>query len=678
MYFASLLDCSPLFQPVFLQASLIGGLGTVSCCALPAAPCTSCLSATSRLENVCRLCTKQPVDSSSFPIVDEPEQDQSGLVVPKFHRHTSPYTPDSTDTEPDLGEELSPEDPLYSKTKNDRRLNRSDVSSRKRLQISADVASHVEGGENLSRGSINRKSASKIPIRVHDPIESIVVSSAHVSKIPVSKNSIGRQEKETLLRGRNGTSISPSTPSSKDNLDKRLTFKLDNCLFSFDSHTHTNRSVACSDDHALISKPRSIEGRKQLCRQMNVDEESSDSDVEDRLKMPEKKPDYKLSEDAKVEIQFSLVESSTALLSPIDCETDGFLTAKAGGSTTDSGVSISPDLSVTASPSINRPDNDALEAASLAEYTEEDDSKAEINASSLDRFTFVRRIQSASAMERKSSFPLPSSVFIENQPSLTGFGGSGSDLWGMRTCRCMSDGSRRQRSSTISHSMLSSRTDSRIRLISTSSRLDRSLPRLQSHHSSSDEDWFEEIATEPLDIPTDKEQSACCEGVSRLQAGECVKRLSTHQECVNDKLCALGETPGNDGSETFKDGPESFLKMHGPSQFQSSSDWAMAAVGKALAQTCFVDAERPVKEETALKNPPELSEVTTNLDQESESEKSTLKGEEEEEVVHQAERGSGESLNRVVQIPEDQRRLSVTSNVKTSNSRSCKACCTLL
>ncbi|XP_034254215.1 uncharacterized protein LOC117653000 isoform X2 [Thrips palmi] len=671
-------SCMGDHKPVFLQASLIGGLGTVSCCALPAAPCTSCLSATSPLEHVCRLCTKQPVDSSSFPVF-EPEQDHSGLVVPKFHRHTSPYTPDSTDTEPDLGEELSPEDPLYMKTKNDRRLNRSDVSSRKRLHISADAASNVEGGENLNRAATNRKSVSKIPVRVPDPKEPIVVPPGPiVSKIPVSKHAVARQE--SLLRGKNGTHISPSTPSSKDNLDKRLTFKLDNDLFSFDRDTSP---MSGADDHISISKPRLMEGRKQLFRQMNVDEESSDSDtcLEDSFNLSDLKTGHKLPEDTKVEIQFSLVETSSDLSSPVDGETDGFLSAKAGGSTTDSGVSISPDLSGAASPSTDETDKVAPETASLAEYAEDSDSKAEMNAS-LDRFTFVRRIQSASAMERKSSFPFPSSIFVENQPSLTGFGGSGSDLWGMRTCRCMSDGSRRQRSSTISHSMLSSRTDSRIRLISTSSRLDRSLPRLQSHHSSSDEDWFEEIATDPLELPIDNEQIACCDSVSRVQTGDCVKRLSTHQECINDKLSELGEenAAGNDKDEISEVGPESFLKMHSSSQSQSSSDWAMAAVGKTLAQTCFVQAVagRSVNEEARLSD---LSEAKTNLDQlqGSESEKSTLKGKDEEVVpLHQAGSDSEESPKHVVEIPQNQRRLSVTSNVKATNSRSCKACCTLL
>lgn len=677
-------SCMGDHKPVFLQASLIGGLGTVSCCALPAAPCTSCLSATSPVEHVCRLCTKQSVDSSLFPLFDQPEQDQSGLVVPKFHRHTSPYTPDSTDTEPDLGEEVSAEDPLYLKSKNDRRLNRSDVSSRKRLHTPTDIVSQVEG-ENLIRGTLNRRSASKIPVRVPDPKESVVASPAHVSKIPVSKQAVGRQEKEPLLRSRNSTPISPITSSSKDNLDKRLTFKLDNSLFSFDPHSPSKHSVSCSGDHTLISKPRLIDGRKQLCRQMNVDEESSDSDasVEERFE----KTNVKLSEDPKVEIQFSLVENSTALLSPISSETDGFLTAKAGGSTTDSGVSVSPDLSAAASPSTDGPETVVLEAASLLEYTDDDESKAEINVSSLDRFTFVRRIQSASAMERKSSFPLPSSILLENQPSLTGFGGSGSDLWGMRTCRCMSDGSRRQRSSTISHSMLSSRTDSRIRLISTSSRLDRSLPRLESHHSSSDEDWFEEIASDPVELPAESDQIACCDGANWTQTGECVKRLSTHEECVNDKLSDLGDdhTPECDENEPKEVDPAALLKMHGPSQTESSSDWAMAAVGKALAQTCFVDAERYLdKYDSTLQRPSLLLDVENSLDQcdRNDSEKSTVKGadEEVEEKVplHQVKSSSEEVPKQGREKPQDHHRLSVTSNVKTTNSRSCKACCTLL
>ncbi|XP_026274549.2 uncharacterized protein LOC113203855 isoform X1 [Frankliniella occidentalis] len=651
--------CMGDHKPVFLRAALIAGLGTVSCCALPTALCTSCLSAATPVEHNCRLCAERTVESSSFPLFAEPEQDHSGLVVPKFHRHTSPYTPDSTDTEPDLGEELSREEPFFMKIKSDRRLSRFDTSPRKRLQIADGQHEDIEEDENVNLKS--HKMSSKIPVRVTDLKETNSLTKVQISKLPVPKIVSAKQDKDSNLKGRNKY---PSASASKDNLDNRLHLMNDNSSSSI----HGNVFI---EDISLIPKPKSADGRKLLCRQIHVDENSSDSDTpsaeigEDQYPAPEQR-----SEESKVEIQFSLVETSPTLLSPIDCESDGLLTTKGhglGGSTTDSGVSVSPDLSVATSPSTDGQDKVVHETISNVESNYEVGSNGEINSSSLERFTFVRRIQSASAMERKSSFPFPSSIYIENDQTLGGFGGSGSNLWGMRTCRCMSDGSWRQRSSTISHSMLSSKTDSRIRLISTSSHLDRSLPRLQSHHSSSDEEWFEEITSESHeDLKLEHGQPLNSDGVQAKRNVDLSKRLSTHQECLREKTSDPNLTCESDcqtttGMDIQQDNIQpSKTRDHqsGNHDFQGTFAQSPLEQLSKFKQNCSLKVE--IQPQDTLE---ELPESTTN--------DCLLKHTGASLNYDESKTHAGKALL--------QRRSSVISNSsKTPNSKSCKACCTVL
>lgn len=660
----------------------------MSCCALPATNCTSCLSAASPVEYKCRLCSELPVEPSSLHFFGEPDQDYNGLVVPKFHRHTSPYTPDSTDTEPDLGEEMSPcEETIFLDSINGRRFRRFDVPSRKRLPISTDSPSHPEDKhKDLCRESSGSINVSKIPVRVQERKGNIIVNASHVSKIPVSKHTGINQDKDSNAKDRNGKYVSLSTPSSKDNLDKRLIHNKGTCVSSCDSNPSPKLIEANVTDRSVITKPHSAEGRKHLCRQMNIDEQSSDSDSasfelrEDHYSVQERKESVINPEEPQVEIQFSLVETSPTLISHIECESDALLTAQTlglGGSTTDSGVSVSPDLSVTASPTLES-DKLALEPTLNSKITKKDNSKVEdeteTNPLSLERFTFVRRIQSASAMERKSSFPLPSSVLIENQSSLTGFGGSGSDLWGMRTCRCMSDGSWRQRSSTVSHSMLSSKTDSRIRLISTSSHLDRSLPRLQSHHSSSDEDWFEEVMNKSQELKPDNEQVSGGKDVKgKRSIVECAKRLSTHQEYICGKtsdsnISSDDNAYDNIGGKALQVCTESIPQIQTSSLCHSDSARAIAAVGKTLAQTCFLDAQNVLKNDKSGQTDCELKIIH-----------STTEGGRPSELM------VSESVN--LEVPEVKlddtpvqfRRSSDSSNKsKASNSTSCKSCCTLM
>ncbi|KAK3921283.1 Inositol polyphosphate-5-phosphatase A [Frankliniella fusca] len=647
--------CMGDHKPVYLRAALIGGLGTVSCCALPASPCTSCLSAATPLEHICRLCAEQTVEPSSFPLFAEPQQDHSGLVVPKFHRHTSPYTPDSTDTEPDLGEETCREEPIVMKTRNDRRLSRFDLS-RKRLHITDKQYEDTEEDGILTANAL--KSFSKIPVRITDRKETNSVTRVHVSKLPVPKTASSKPDKDFNLKCK--TVKHASAPASKDNLDKRLTSKKD-------IPCPSNQGTIIAEDLSFVAKPKSVDGRK-LCRQMNVNENSSDSDsasldIDDQYRILEQR-----AEEPKVEIQFSLVETSPDLLSPIDCESDGLLTTKEhrlGGSTTDSGVSVSPDFSVANSPSTDGQDKIAHETISNVESNFEVDLRGETNSSSLERFSFVRRIQSASAMERKSSFPFPSSTFVETESTLSGFGGSGSNLWGMRTCRCMSDGSWRQRSSTISHSMLSSRADSRIRLISTSSHLDRSLPRLQSHHSSSDEEWFEEITNDlKEEFKTERGQALNSDTAKVKRKAELTKRLSTHQECekTSDPNVSVEEISSIiTSTEILQDRAEVDFKGqdHKPSTRNCKSSMALPS----RVQTSQIDdASCSAKART---QPQEII-----FDELMESSASDFLLKNNELLNHDESKTAAEKPTLPI------RRSSVNSDCsKNQNSKTCKACC---
>lgn len=683
--------CMGDHKPVFLRAALLGGLGTVSCCTLPAAPCTACFS-TSSVEHPCPVCAEQSKESTSLPIFAVPKQDHSGLVVPKFPRHSSPYTPDSTDTEPDLGEEMSPnEESMLLKSKLDRRLNRFELPPRKRLQVTDEATINYEFEDNFSRGQGAYKSASKIPIRITEQKENFSHVDSHVSKIPVPKQVTPKQDKDLIMKSRNGRYSSLSVSSPQGDQGKLLTCKDDKSVNSTDVNSACKFGEICVGDGSLIPKPHYSGARKQLCRQMNIDEHSSDSDtasvdlMDDGYSASDQTRN-KVPEEVKVEIQFSLVESSPTLLSPIDCVSDGLLTAKVhglGGSTTDSGVSVSPDLSVAASPSTEEHGKIVDDAISNLESPEEDDSKTDIHPSSLERFSFVRRIQSASAMERKSSFPLPSTIFIENQSPLTAFGGSGSDLWGMRSCRCMSDGSWRQRSSTISHSMLSSRTDSRIRLISTSSHLDRSLPRLQSHHSSSDEEWFEEIESESHEAKKHEVEPVpgSCEAKAKRSVVDFSKRLSTHQECAREKNSDSNISSDNDysgeyaGTRSLKQNPESVLQTQTFSEAECLK--AIAAVGGTLANTCFVDTDRSVR--GSLPCTKNITESEAKLNLHSHEREPQLSEPVESCPLVEKEHLQKESRTLEEENHLQPRRSSVTSRgSKAQNTSSCKACCSLM
>jgi len=362
-----------------------------------------------------------PSPPSSPPLARCPasgaEQDGLGLTVPPFQHHNSPYTPDSTDTEPDslpasAESRVSPQELASSLEL---------AAEKRRSSLSAPTPSR-----SFRRNSGMRRSASKIPVReAPTPPTTILVTPP--SRIPVSKAK------------RKSDGNAKATPIRLKGVEPPLVLK--------------------------IEPPFS-------------DEEGRDS-----------------AEESPVG------ESPVGEMSFIDSLAPTRVRGSESDSVTDSGFSVSPALSGAMSPCV---DNSEKSCTAMDPKAEEDRIETPPPVP-LERFSLVRRIQSTSCMERKSSVPqaLPESDSAD--------AGEFMPMDGMRTYRCFSDSTWRDRPPSRPPLMP---CQSRIRLISSNSNLDETLPRLQSHHSSSEEEWFEQVCE--VDTPDDK----------RLMQ----KRLPTHEE----------------------------------------------------------------------------------------------------------------------------------------------------
>lgn len=106
--------------------------------------------------------------------------------------------------------------------------------------------------------------------------------------------------------------------------------------------------------------------------------------------------------------------------------------------------------------------------------------------------------------------------------------------WRSKTCICLQDTSWRMRS-VSSSSRTSWNSDKRVRLKSDPN-LKSSLPRIQSHHSSSDEEWFEEVIENVDEVKINKSPSNAIEEIQEYIEFDATPECNTESETVLTSL----------------------------------------------------------------------------------------------------------------------------------------------
>ncbi|XP_065213157.1 uncharacterized protein 5PtaseI [Planococcus citri] len=129
----------------------------------------------------------------------------------------------------------------------------------------------------------------------------------------------------------------------------------------------------------------------------------------------------------------------------------------------------------------------------------------ELSAAKIKRHHFAEDNMSFNRYHHETSKEFVSRSFDETTPvrsnsALNVIEGS----WRSKTCNCLQDTGWRMRSISSSSRTSSWNSDSRVRLKSDPN-LKMSLPRIQSHHSSSDEEWFEEVAENSTETASNTE-----------------------------------------------------------------------------------------------------------------------------------------------------------------------------
>lgn len=109
--------------------------------------------------------------------------------------------------------------------------------------------------------------------------------------------------------------------------------------------------------------------------------------------------------------------------------------------------------------------------------------------------------------------------------------------WRSKTCTCLHDIGWRMRSVSTSSRTSSWNSDSRVRLKSDPN-LKTSLPRIQSHHSSSDEEWFEEVAENTTESASQADLDATRNNNRAIEEIEECIEFDAPPRNSNDAVCA--------------------------------------------------------------------------------------------------------------------------------------------